>query len=125
MATVRCGNCGALVRVPETSEVVVGTTISQQSQGNYVLPMATESMKRFKEEMEAEIKMENEQEIETMNNMNGMNNGMNGFDMEMLVVRADLGIALHAPYDTGKRGYFNMKSFKDSWAFHLAIGYPF
>jgi outer membrane translocation and assembly module TamA len=47
------------------------------------------------------------------------------FDMEMLVVRADLGIALHAPYDTGKRGYFNMKSFKDSWAFHLAIGYPF
>ena len=47
------------------------------------------------------------------------------FDMDMLVVRADLGIALHAPYDTGKRGYFNMKSFKDSWAFHLAIGYPF
>lgn len=46
-------------------------------------------------------------------------------DIEMLVVRADLGIGLHAPYDTGKRGYFNMRSFKDSLAFHLAIGYPF
>ena len=47
------------------------------------------------------------------------------FDMSMLVVRADLGIGIHAPYDTGKRGYFNIPSFKDAWAFHLAIGYPF
>ena len=47
------------------------------------------------------------------------------FDMEMLVLRADLGIALHAPYDTGKSGYFNIPKFKDSLAFHIAIGYPF
>lgn len=47
------------------------------------------------------------------------------FDMEMIVLRADLGIALHAPYDTGKKGYFNMPSFKKSLAFHIAIGYPF
>lgn len=47
------------------------------------------------------------------------------FDMEMIVVRADLGIALHAPYDTSHRGYFNIPSFKDALAFHLAIGYPF
>lgn len=47
------------------------------------------------------------------------------FDMEMIVVRADLGIALHAPYDTAHRGYFNIPSFKDALAFHLAIGYPF
>ncbi|MBP5560786.1 MAG: BamA/TamA family outer membrane protein [Muribaculaceae bacterium] len=47
------------------------------------------------------------------------------FDMDMLVVRADLGIALHAPYDTGKNGYFNIPKFKDALAFHLAIGYPF
>ncbi len=46
------------------------------------------------------------------------------FDMDMLVVRADLGLGLHAPYDTGRKGYFNMK-FKDGIAFHLAIGYPF
>ena len=47
------------------------------------------------------------------------------FDMSMIVLRADLGIALHAPYDTGKKGYFNMPSFKKSLAFHIAIGYPF
>lgn len=47
------------------------------------------------------------------------------FDIGMLVVRGDLGIGLHAPYDTGQQGYFNMPSFKDSLAFHLAIGYPF
>jgi hypothetical protein len=43
----------------------------------------------------------------------------------MLVLRADLGIGLHAPYETGKSGYYNMTSFKNSLAFHLAIGYPF
>ena len=47
------------------------------------------------------------------------------FDMDMLVVRADLGVGLHAPYSTGKSGYFNMPSFKDALAFHIAIGYPF
>lgn len=47
------------------------------------------------------------------------------FDISMLVVRADLGIGLHAPYDTGRSGYYNMTSFGKSLAFHLAIGYPF
>ena len=47
------------------------------------------------------------------------------FDMEMLVVRGDLGVGIHAPYDTGKKGYYNMSSFKNSLAFHIAIGYPF
>lgn len=46
-------------------------------------------------------------------------------DIGMLVIRGDLGIGIHAPYDTGKRGYYNMKSFGNSLAFHLAIGYPF
>ena len=47
------------------------------------------------------------------------------FDMQMLVVRADMGIGIHAPYDTGRSGYFNISKFKDAIAFHLAIGYPF
>ncbi len=47
------------------------------------------------------------------------------FDLSMLVIRGDLGIGIHAPYETGKRGYYNMESFKKSLAFHLAIGYPF
>lgn len=46
-------------------------------------------------------------------------------DISMLVIRADLGVGIHAPYDTGKRGYYNMTSFGNSLAFHLAIGYPF
>lgn len=45
-------------------------------------------------------------------------------DVGMLIVRGDLGYALHAPYNTGRTGYFNMP-FKKSFAFHLAIGYPF
>lgn len=46
-------------------------------------------------------------------------------DIGILVVRADLGVGIHAPYDTGRSGYYNMTSFKNSLAFHLAIGYPF
>ncbi|MDE7452459.1 MAG: BamA/TamA family outer membrane protein [Paramuribaculum sp.] len=46
-------------------------------------------------------------------------------DIGILVVRGDLGVGIHLPYDTGKRGYYNMTSFKNSLAFHLAIGYPF
>ena len=45
--------------------------------------------------------------------------------MSMLVVRADLGIPIHAPYDTGKRGYYNIPDFFDGLTFHIAIGYPF
>lgn len=47
------------------------------------------------------------------------------FDISMLVVRADLGIGIHAPYNTGHGGYYNMVNFGKSLAFHLAIGYPF
>ncbi len=46
-------------------------------------------------------------------------------DIGMLVIRGDLGIGIHAPYDTGRSGYYNMTSFGRSLAFHLAIGYPF
>lgn len=46
-------------------------------------------------------------------------------DFSMIVVRADLGIGIHAPYDTGKKSYYNMPSFKNSLALNIAIGYPF
>ncbi|MDE6772197.1 MAG: BamA/TamA family outer membrane protein [Muribaculaceae bacterium] len=45
-------------------------------------------------------------------------------DIGMMVIRGDLGYGLHAPYDTGTPHYFNIR-FKDAFAFHLAIGYPF
>ncbi len=47
------------------------------------------------------------------------------YDMDYLVFRLDLGIALHDPYDTGKSGYYNIPHFKDGLALHFAIGYPF
>ena len=47
------------------------------------------------------------------------------YDMEFLVIRLDLGFGLHAPYDTGKSGYFNIRKLKDMTNFHFAIGYPF
>lgn len=46
-------------------------------------------------------------------------------DFDMIVIRADLGVGIHAPYDTGKSSYYNMPSFKESLALNLAIGYPF
>lgn len=45
-------------------------------------------------------------------------------DIGMMVIRGDLGYGLHAPYNTGSPGYFNIP-FKKAFAFHLAIGYPF
>lgn len=47
------------------------------------------------------------------------------YDLDFLVLRFDVGIALHAPYDTGKNGYYNIPSFRDGMAYHFAIGYPF
>ena len=47
------------------------------------------------------------------------------YDMEFLVLRLDLGIGLHNPYQTGKSGYYNIPNFKDSMSLHFAIGYPF
>lgn len=43
-----------------------------------------------------------------------------------LVVRLDVGVPLHAPYDTGRSGYYNITgSFWKNLRLHLAIGYPF
>lgn len=47
------------------------------------------------------------------------------YDLTFLVIRLDLGVALHAPYDTGKSGYYNIPRFKDGLGLHFAIGYPF
>ena len=47
------------------------------------------------------------------------------YDLDFLVLRLDFGLGLHAPYDTGRKGYFNLSPFKDGFAWHFAIGYPF
>ena len=47
------------------------------------------------------------------------------YDLSFLVVRIDCGIGLHLPYETGKKGFYNIPTFKDGVGLHLAIGYPF
>ncbi len=47
------------------------------------------------------------------------------YDLEFLVLRFDIGVAIHAPYDTGKSGYYNIPKFWDGVGFHFAVGYPF
>ncbi len=47
------------------------------------------------------------------------------YDLDFLVIRFDIGVGIHAPYDTGKSGYYNMPSFGKSLGYHFAIGYPF
>lgn len=47
------------------------------------------------------------------------------YDLKFLVLRLDLGVGLHAPYDTGKTGFYNIKKLSDGLGVHFAIGYPF
>ena len=47
------------------------------------------------------------------------------YDLEFLVLRLDLGMGIHAPYDTGRRGYYNIPKFWDGLGLHFAVGYPF
>lgn len=46
------------------------------------------------------------------------------YDMQMIVLRLDVGYGLHTPYSNGTPHYFNV-AFRDAFAVHLAIGYPF
>lgn len=48
------------------------------------------------------------------------------YDLEFLILRFDVGVAVHAPYDTGKSGYYNIRKFwRDGVGLHFAVGYPF
>lgn len=47
------------------------------------------------------------------------------YDLDFLILRFDLGVGIHAPYDTGKKGYYNIRKFYDGLGFHFAVGYPF
>lgn len=47
------------------------------------------------------------------------------YDLDFFVLRFDVGIGIHVPYDTGKNGYYNIPKFTNGLSYHLAIGYPF
>lgn len=64
----------------------------------------------------------------TMNNLKHIAVGTGAglrYDLDFLVLRFDVGIGLHAPYPTSRSGFYNLERFKDGFAFHFAIGYPF
>ncbi len=46
------------------------------------------------------------------------------YELGMMVMRLDAGYGLHTPYSNGTPHYFNV-AFKDAFAVHLALGYPF
>lgn len=47
------------------------------------------------------------------------------YDLDFFVIRFDVGVGIHSPYETGHSGYYNMPRFGKSLGYHLAIGYPF
>lgn len=47
-------------------------------------------------------------------------------DYESIVIRLDLGIAIHAPFETSRSGYYNIPNFwRDGMKLNFGIGYPF
>lgn len=47
------------------------------------------------------------------------------YNLKMLLLRCDVGIPIHIPYATSKRGYYNVPHFGKGLCFHLGVGYPF
>lgn len=47
------------------------------------------------------------------------------YNLRVLLLRCDVGIPLHIPYDTGKHGYYNISHFTRSLCIHFGVGYPF
>ncbi len=47
------------------------------------------------------------------------------YDLEFLILRLDWGVGLHVPFETSKKGFYNIPKFKDGQSLHLAVGYPF
>ncbi len=47
------------------------------------------------------------------------------YDLSYLVLRFDVGIGLHLPYETERKAWYNIPKFGDALGFHLSIGYPF
>ncbi len=48
------------------------------------------------------------------------------YDLQFLIFRLDCGVPLHAPYDTGRKSYYNIVgNFWKQLGVHFAIGYPF
>lgn len=47
------------------------------------------------------------------------------YNLKVVLLRADVGIPLHIPYNTNKQGYYNVPRFAQSLCLHFGVGYPF
>ena len=47
------------------------------------------------------------------------------YDLNYLVIRFDVGVGLHLPFETTRQGYYNLPKFANSIGYHFAVGYPF
>ncbi|KAA6328273.1 Translocation and assembly module TamA, partial [termite gut metagenome] len=47
------------------------------------------------------------------------------YDLSVMVIRFDCGIAIHTPYETTRKGYYNIPKFANGLGLHFAVGYPF
>lgn len=47
------------------------------------------------------------------------------YDLNFLVIRFDVGVGLHLPFETTRQGYYNLPKFANSLGYHFAVGYPF
>ena len=47
------------------------------------------------------------------------------YNLKVLVLRVDVGVPLHVPYATSRRGYYNVPHFMKGLCWHLGVGYPF
>ena len=47
------------------------------------------------------------------------------YDLRLLLLRCDVGIPIHIPYNTDKHGYYNVPHFGRGLCLHLGVGYPF
>ena len=47
------------------------------------------------------------------------------YNLKVLLLRVDVGIPLHIPYDTAKHGYYNVPHFGKGLCYHFGVGYPF
>ena len=47
------------------------------------------------------------------------------YNLSVLLLRCDVGVPLHIPYATEKRGYYNVPHFMQGLCFHIGVGYPF
>lgn len=76
MSRVYCPNCGSEVKLPETSSIGIGMTISKETKGDYALPLEVTRNNN--------VTNQNYKEKKENDNMNNNMNNMNGFDMEAL-----------------------------------------